>query len=283
MSEAKFEETSGVSLSGMPATDEVALTPEQALANLRGPDLGLRYYAAWWLGRFQVNTPEVIDALLESLADESDRTPEGGYPLRRNAARALGKLGDPRVVPGLMRCLDCEDFYVREAAVQSLGALGDRSCVPVLMNFLVGGLEMAQPAPGSVRLPQPYNDIVEALGMLGATEAIPLIEPFLNHPFDLVQYAAARAMYELTQNPVYAERLVNALGGDKLALRRSALADLGAIGYLPAAEAIAQTLAENSLKLIALKGVLEREVQTTAWPQLSAGAIRVMTLMDELL
>ncbi len=283
MSEAKFEEASGVSLSGMPATDEVALTPEQALANLRGPDLGVRYYAAWWLGRFQVNTPEVIDALLESLADESDRTLEGGYPLRRNAARALGKLGDPRVVPGLMRCLDCEDFYVREAAVQSLGALGDRSCVPVLMNFLVGGLEVAQPAPGSVRLPQPYNDIVEALGMLGATEAIPLIEPFLNHPFDLVQYAAARAMYELTQNPVYAERLVKALGGDKLALRRSALADLGAIGYLPAAEAIAQTLAENSLKLIALKGVLEREVQTTELPQLSAGAIRVMTLMDELL
>lgn len=283
MQESKFEDSQGLSLAGTPVGDESSLTPDQALANLRGPDLGLRYYAAWWLGRFRVDTPEVVDALMESLTDESDRTPEGGYPLRRNAARALGKLNDTRAVPALMRCLDCEDFYVREAAVQSLGMLGDRSCVPVLMNLLVGGLEVAQPAPGSVRLPQPYSDILEALGMLAATEAIPLIEPFLNHPFDLVQYAAARAMYELTQTPAYAERLVRALMGDKLALRRSALSDLGAIGYLPAAEAIAKTLAENSLKLIALKGVLEREVQATALPHLSDEAIQVMTLMDELL
>jgi phycocyanobilin lyase alpha subunit len=52
---------------------------------------------------------------------------------------------------------------------------------------------------------------------------------------------------------------------------------------LPAAEAIAQTLAENSLKLIALKGLLEKQLQQTTLPDLSPGAIKVMTLMDELL
>jgi len=61
------------------------------------------------------------------------------------------------------------------------------------------------------------------------------------------------------------------------------LTDLGAIGYLPAADAIAQTPAENSLKLIALKGVLEKQLQHTTPPNLSDGAIKVMTLMDELL
>jgi phycocyanobilin lyase alpha subunit len=66
-------------------------------------------------------------------------------------------------------------------------------------------------------------------------------------------------------------------------LRRAALADLGAIGYLPAADAIAHTLAENSLKLIALKGILEREVQQTELPLLSDGSTKVMALMDELL
>jgi hypothetical protein len=40
--------------------------------------------------------------------------------------------------------------------------------------------------------------------------------------------------------------------------------DLGAIGYLPAASAIADTLAENSLKLISLKGLLETYLQERA-------------------
>ncbi|MHC5827181.1 MAG: HEAT repeat domain-containing protein, partial [Nostoc sp.] len=60
-------------------------------------------------------------------------------------------------------------------------------------------------------------------------------------------------------------------------------ADLGAIGYLPAADAIAQTLAENSLKLISLKGLLEYQVNHTAASTLSAGAVKVMNLMDSLL
>jgi len=121
------------------------------------------------------------------------------------------------------------------------------------------------------------------LGMLGAIEALALIEPFLSHPFEILQYSSARAMYELTQNPAYGDRLVQALSGENLTLRRSVLADLGAIGYLPAAEAIAKTPAENSLKLIALKGLLERHVQQMDPPSLSERVIQVMTLMDELL
>ncbi|HBK99044.1 MAG TPA: phycocyanobilin lyase, partial [Microcoleaceae bacterium UBA10368] len=58
---------------------------------------------------------------------------------------------------------------------------------------------------------------------------------------------------------------------------------LGAIGYLPGAEAIAETLAENSMKLIALKGVLEHHLNQQASRSLSDDAIRVMNLMDSLL
>ncbi|MGG6296964.1 HEAT repeat domain-containing protein [Leptolyngbya sp. AN02str] len=283
MQESNFKDSQNFSLAGEPAGDESSLTVEQAIANLRGSDLGLRYYAAWWLGRFRVSTPEAIDALIDSLADEADRTVKGGYPLRRNAARALGKLGDPRAIPGLTQCLECDDFYVREAAAQSLAMLGDRNCIPILIHLLADGANETQPVPGSPELRQPYNAILEALGMLGATEAIPSIVPFLNHPVDMLRFAAARAMYELTQNSAYAEQLIEALNGEKLPLRRAALADLGAIGYYPAAEAIAKTLAENSLKLIALKGVLEKQLEHTTLPALSDEAIQVMTLMDDLL
>ncbi|MEH2235048.1 HEAT repeat domain-containing protein [Nostoc sp.] len=264
-------------------TDGESLTVEQAIANLESRDLGLRFYAAWWLGRFRIGETAAVTGLIKALEDEADRTPEGGYPLRRNAARALGKLGDRQAISPLIGCLDCSDFYVREAAAQSLEMLGDPVCIPALIKLLAVGLQGEQLTSKQPDLSQPYEAILEALGSLRATEFIPLVKPFLEHPIELVQYAAARAMYQLTQKPVYGERLVKALAGEKLQLRRAVLADLGAIGYLPAADAIAQTLAENSLKLISLKGLLEYQVNHTAAITFSAGAIKVMNLMDSLL
>jgi phycocyanobilin lyase alpha subunit len=258
------------------------LTLQQALANLQQKeDLGLRYYAAWWLGKFRIKQPVAIDALLEALEDESDRAPDGGYPLRRNAARALGKLEDRRAVPALIRCLTFPDYYVREAAAQALESLGDDRAISALMQLLEGGVAAAGQVPGKPHLTQPYEAIVEALGALGATEAIALIKPFLEHPFPKVQYAAARALYQLTQQSVYGQRLVQALQGNDLQLRRSALMDLGAIGYGEAAEAIANTLAENSMKLIALEGLLRKEVERSGG--LSEAAVKLMGLMDALL
>ncbi|NJO76255.1 MAG: HEAT repeat domain-containing protein, partial [Leptolyngbyaceae cyanobacterium RM1_406_9] len=252
--------------------------------NLSHSDTSLRYYAAWWLGKFRVNDPAAVEALIVALEDESDRTELGGYPLRRNAARALGKLGDCRAVPGLVRCLENPDFYVREAAAQSLGMLGDRSCIPALIPLLAGGIAAVQPVPGRPHLTQPCEAVMEALGALGATEAIALVQPFLDHPIERVQYAAARAMYQLTGDAVYGERLVQALHGDDIKMRRVALSDLGAVGYLPAAEAIAQSATENSFKLIALKGLLERQTSPDVPNSpLSDAAIRVMSLMDGLL
>lgn len=263
-----------------------SLTAEQAIANLQQTDdPSLRYYAAWWLGRFRVSEPVVIAALEAALEDTTDRSPDGGYPLRRNAARALGKLGETRVAPALTRCLACEDYYVREAAAQALAELGDHQCVPALLELLEGGLDAAVKVPGKPHLTQPYGAIIEALGMLEATAAIPHIQPFLKHDFATVQNAAARALYQLTGKEQYASRLITTLQGQNLQLRRSALMDLGAIGYLPAAEAIAGALTENSLKLISLKGLIDNHLTApaTAPPKLTSRAIQVMELMDGLL
>jgi phycocyanobilin lyase alpha subunit len=259
------------------------LTVEQAILNLQGDDLGLRVYAAWWLGRFRVNAPDAVGLLIAALRDEADRTDAGGYPLRRNAARALGKLGDRTGVSALITALACSDFYVREAAAQSLEMLGDPICIPHLISLLNNQVLGTLPANEPPKLTQPFDAILEALGTLGAKDAIPLIEPFLEHDVPRIQYAAARAMYQLTTIDEYGDRLVDALSLHDLQLRRTVLTDLGAIGYLPAAEAIAATLAENSLKIIALKGLLEKQLQLTTPPDLSKGAVQVMTLMDQLL
>ena len=260
-----------------------ALTVEGAIANLQQQDdTSLRYYAAWWLGKFRVRDKAAIDALIAALEDVADRTPDGGYPLRRNAARALGKLNNPEAVPALIECLTSTDYYVREAAAQSLEMLGDPASIPTLLKLLEGGVEAAKPVPGKPHLVQPYEAVLEALGTLGATEAVPTIMPFLEHPVEKVQYAAARAMYQLTKDFTYGERLVQALQADKLQLRRSALMDLGAIGYEPAAVAVAKALVENSLKLISLKGILEQQLQSTELA-LTDESIKIMQLMDGLL
>jgi phycocyanobilin lyase subunit alpha len=264
-----------------------SLTIEQAIQNLQGEDLGLRFYAAWWLGKFRVADPVAIRLLIQALKDDTDRTPEGSYPLRRNAARALGKLGDQSAVAGLITCLDCSDFYVREAAAQSLEMLQDKTCIPILVRRLKQGLDLSSGAPQLVAqqpdMNEPYDSLLEALGTLRAQDAIDLIAPFLEHSVARTQYAADRAMYQLTGDAQYGDRLITALDGKDLQLRRAALADVGAIGYLPAAQAIANTLAENSLKLISLKGLLEHQIDPLSPDTLSEGAIQIMDLMDGLL
>jgi len=80
------------------------------------------------------------------------------------------------------------------------------------------------------------------------------------------------------------DRLIDALKGPDLQVRRSAMIDLGATGYLKGTSAIAKTYAENSLKLIALKCLLESYLQKqTQEMVLSEESIEIMTLMDELL
>ena len=89
-------------------------------------------------------------------------------------------------------------------------------------------------------------------------------------------------MYQLTGEDRYGKMLIAALEGEDLQLRRSALMDLGAVGYLPAGQAIADTLAENSMKLIALKGLLETNLAQEN-SEVSQDSINIMKLMDSLL
>jgi phycocyanobilin lyase alpha subunit len=72
---------------------------------------------------------------------------------------------------------------------------------------------------------------------------------------------------------------VELLEHPQLQVRRAALMDLGAVGWRPALEPICRTLAENSLKLIALRGLVEQGDRHDATIEAEA----VLRAMDSLL
>jgi len=225
-------------------TAEPILSPETAIAALSGEDNQIRYYAAWWLGKHNVQAG--FTALCVALFDERYRIPSGGYPLRRQAARALGLLKNPQAVPALIAALECdEDLRLREAVICSLAAIGDKRAVTPLLNLLQSSQA------------QPYEALIEALATLQVWSARPQIEPFLQHYSERVQCAAARYMYLLTQESEYIERIVKNLNHDNMYLRWAAVFDLGAVAHQQAVQAILTAQVPNSLKLLNLKRILE--------------------------
>ncbi len=223
---------------------EPIISEETAIAGLKSEDNQIRYYAAWWLGKHQAQVG--CAALCEALFDERYRVPHGGYPLRRQAARALGQLKNPQAVTALIAALECEeDLRLREAVIQTLGIIGDKRAVQPLVNLLQSNKE------------EPYEALIEALATLEVWSVRSHIESFLNHPSERVQCAAARYLYLLTQQPQYIERILKNLNHENMYLRWAAVFDLGAIGHRQAIEAILAARIPNSLKLLNLKRILE--------------------------
>jgi hypothetical protein len=70
-----------------------------------------------------------VPALIQALGDS-------GWEVRRAAAEALGKLGDPQAVPPLIKALGDSDRDVRFAAAWALGKLGDPQAIPALIQAL---------------------------------------------------------------------------------------------------------------------------------------------------
>ncbi|MEB3331498.1 MAG: HEAT repeat domain-containing protein [Synechococcaceae cyanobacterium] len=243
---------------------EGPIDEQEALARLRSEDPSAQYYAAWWLGRNRSRHPEALPLLLEALRQRRPRDPGAGVEenaVARNAARALGKLADPGAIPDLLEALEDDDDGLREAVARTLGELRAEAAVSALVRRLASGPEVAGAARcDSPRLQEPCEALLEALGEIGiaSPEVLAVIRPFSTHDRPLIRSAACRALLQLSGEGCWAGQLVQLLEHPQLQVRRAALMDLGASGWRPALEPIGATLAENSLKLIALRGLVEQ-------------------------
>jgi phycocyanobilin lyase alpha subunit len=237
-----------------------------------------------------------VPLLQEALRLRRPRDPGAGVEenaVARNAARALGKLGAPAqaAIPDLLATLQDDDHGLREAAARALGDLRAREAVEPLRQRLASGPAVAgAQQPGTPRLQEPCEALLEALGEIGdgRQEVVAVIEPFVQHERPLIRSAACRALLQLTGDARWGDQLVVLLQHQQLQVRRAALMDLGAAGWRQALEPIAATLAENSLKLIALRGLVEQApaaAESTAPSALSPDAATeaVLDAMDALL
>lgn len=243
------------------------ISEAEAIQRLRQTaDPSQQYYGAWWLGRMRSQHPEAVPLLQLALRQRKPRDPGAGVEenaVARNAARALGKLAPAALaaIPDLLETLEDPDHGLREASARALGELRAEAAVPALCRRLAGGPALAGALePGSPRLAEPCEALLEALGDIGIASAdvVAVVEPFVEHERPLIRSAAARTLLQLSGDARWGGLLLELLGHPLLQVRRAALMDLGAAGWRPALEPIRRTLAENSLKLIALRGLVER-------------------------
>ena len=99
---------------------------ESATDALKSQDANLRYQAAWWLGKNRIAS--AVPLLVECLKDKRERTIQGGFPLRRQAARSLGLIGDPICTKSLLKTLKAQDVILHEAAIRALISIGKANC-----------------------------------------------------------------------------------------------------------------------------------------------------------
>ena len=71
-----------------------------------------------------------VKGLVKALGYQKD------WVVRRDAAWALGDIGDARAVEQLISALGDEKWYVRYAAVQALGKIGDARAAEQLISAL---------------------------------------------------------------------------------------------------------------------------------------------------
>jgi HEAT repeat protein len=139
--------------------------------------------------------------------------------IRRQAADALGRIGDPQAVEPLIATLNDRDLLVRAHAVQALGRIRDPRAAAPLIAILNSREQEAY-----VRM-----DAAEALGTIGDPSAVePLILALLDNYWG-IRSRAALALGKL-KDPRAVGSLIGALQDREAAVRGSAAEALGIMG-----------------------------------------------------
>jgi HEAT repeat protein len=182
--------------------------------------------------------------------------------VRQAAARALGKLGDPRAVEPLVFALEDRNDHLRKDAIDALGKLGDpRAILPLIAAVrgegadeirgssdyataaLAGfGEAAAEPLLAAFKdetAPRARLLLAWTLGKLGDRRAVEPLIAALNEKEKLVRQGAAEALGKLGDGRAL-EPLIAALADEEENVRKRASEALESIGGPEAQRALAE-------------------------------------------
>jgi eukaryotic-like serine/threonine-protein kinase len=147
----------------------------------------------WWVraratdALARIGGPRVIDAVLNLISDKDES-------VRRAAVEILNTTKDERAVQHLIAATTDDDWWVSERAADALGEIGDMRAVPALIKML-----SAEPRsiPAAVR----------SLGKLAGKDAIPHLQPLLEHKDKQVRIEVMKTLAEIA-DPAAADTLI---------------------------------------------------------------------------
>ena len=220
---------------------------ESAIKALTSDDAGVRYHAAWWLGKNRVESS--VNVLIQCLQDEGDQTSTGGYPLRRQAARSLGLINDISCTPYLLNTLESNDIQLHEATLRALIELKHANCIDALHRYMDKNIEG-----------KPIEALIEALTAYKAWDCNEKVKPYLDSDSERIASAAASYFYTYSGEIRYLNKIHSYLNHSNRFIRQSAAFDLARIASITSTESILNARIPNNIKMHSLKSILEKTI-----------------------
>ena len=234
--------------SSLPPIDEV-----EALRLLsQREDPSARYYAAWWLGRERSKSPVTIQLFKEALCEflESPNRSVASRELVLNVLRALVHLDAEQLRPYVLACLTIGDQDVAVEAVRVVASSRLVDASSTILSLLDDGSSLNS---------KMLEACLEALGDFRdpTDEVINMLSRYSESGETLVCSASVRSLLRLTEDPVWANTLLELYENPFIQIRRSVILDMGCSGWFPFTQLIAQSSVETSIKMIALRGIYD--------------------------
>ena len=200
-------------LSGTEASQEVAASDESILDELLSGDSVKIGHSANTINKMpDSEKQQFLKIVISKLKDDT-------VSVRKNAALALGIIGDAGAVEALIGGLKGGHEYVRAAAASALGLIGDSKAVEALIGALkdVEEVVVVRAAAAS------------ALGVVGDVRAVESLKEALTDENTSVRGNAARALGAIGDARAV-ETLEEALKDEAAFVRAAAASALGAVG-----------------------------------------------------
>ena len=237
-------------------------TVELLIPQLRSEDLEVRRSAVVALGRLRDS--RATHALIDSLAEKS---------LTIDTANALGQIGDPQALDGLLKLVGDEDASVRQAAVNALNSLAVSSMseriIPLLNDPDPNVRESAAKIAGYFGYPESAGALLELTGdenervRSAVIEHLPFVEDervldvlfrALKEETANVRAAAARALGNMDGSEVV-QRLIEGLSDEDVWVRYFCARALGRLRSGASVEALKRVVEQekfNHVRIAAL-------------------------------